>query len=98
MRYLWLAFAILVALIGAAVGRLLKLPQPAALTVIMVAMFLTLFPFMKRWMPKASFVSWVIAAVISTIVGWLLYFAVGEKAIAAHNYLIAGRFGKQMGS
>ena len=73
MRYLWLAFAILVALIGAAVGRLLKLPQLAALPVIMVPMFLALFPFMKRWMPKARFVSWVLVAVISTVVGWLLY-------------------------
>ena len=75
MRYLWLAFAVLVALIGAAVGRLLKLPQPAAQAVIMVPMFLALFPFMKRWMPKVRFVSWVLVAVISTVVGWLLYVA-----------------------
>jgi len=74
MPYLWLAFAILLALIGAAVGRLLKLPQPAALTVIMVPGFLALFPFMKRWMPRARFAYWVTAAAISTVVSWLLYF------------------------
>jgi predicted branched-subunit amino acid permease len=73
MRYLWLAFAILVAFIGAAVGRLLKLLPPAALTVIMVPMFLALFPFMKRWMPEATFAYWATAAAISTAVAWLLY-------------------------
>jgi len=75
MHYLWLAFAMVVAIIGAAVGRLLKLPQPAALIVIMVPMFLALFPFMKRWMPEARFASWALAAVISTVVGCLLFVA-----------------------
>jgi hypothetical protein len=74
MHYLWLAFAVLVGLIGAAVGHLLKLPSPAAQAVGMVPMFLALFPFMKRWMPKARFAYWVTAAAISTAVGWLLYF------------------------
>ncbi|MBC8028630.1 MAG: hypothetical protein H7Z16_00835 [Pyrinomonadaceae bacterium] len=45
MHYLWLAFPILVALIGAAVARLLKLPQPAAQTVATVPMFLAIFPY-----------------------------------------------------
>jgi len=75
MHYVWLAFPILVALIGAAVGRLLELQQPVVQVVIGVPMFLALFPFMKRWMPEGRFVSWVIAAVISTVIGWLLYFA-----------------------
>jgi len=75
MHYLWLAFPILVAFIGVAVGRLLKLQQPAVQIVIGVPMFLAIYPFMKRWMPEARFVSWIIAAVISTVVGWLLYFA-----------------------
>jgi hypothetical protein len=75
MHYLWLALPILVALISVAVARLLKLQQPAVQVVIGIPMFLALFPFMKRWMPKARFASWVLVAVISTVVGWLLYFA-----------------------
>lgn len=75
MHYLWLVLAILVGLIGVIVGRLLKLPSPAAEMVGMVPMFLALFPFMKRWMPKARFAYWVTAAAISSAVGWLLYLA-----------------------
>lgn len=74
MRYLWLALAILLLLIGLAVGRLLKLPQPVAQAVATVPSFLAMYPFAKRWMPKARFVYWVLAAAISTAVGWLLYF------------------------
>lgn len=75
MHYLRLAFPILVAFIGVAVARLLKLQQPAVQIVIGVPMFLALFPFMKRWMPEARFLAWVLVAVISTVVAWLLYFA-----------------------
>jgi hypothetical protein len=76
LRYLWLALAFLLLLIGCAVGRLLKLPPPAAQAVATVPFFLALFPFIKRWMPKAKFAYWVTAAAISTAVGWLLYLAV----------------------
>jgi hypothetical protein len=74
MRYLWLVLATLLLLIGFAVGRLLELSQPAAYTVAWVPSFLALFPFMKRWMPKVKFAYWVMAAAISTVVSWLLYF------------------------
>lgn len=74
MRYLWLVFAILLLVIGLAVGRLLKLPQPVAQIVSTVPFFLAMFPFMKRWMPKAKFAYWAMAAAISTVVSWLLYF------------------------
>lgn len=74
MRYLWLALAIALAFSGLAVARLLKLSQPAAYAVMWVPMFLALFPFMKPWMPKAKFSYWAMAAAISTVVSWLLYF------------------------
>lgn len=44
MHYLWLAFPILLAIVGVAVARLLKLQQPAVQVVIGVPMFLALFP------------------------------------------------------
>jgi hypothetical protein len=74
MRYLWLVFAILLLFIGMAVGRLLKLPQPLAQIVGTVPFFLAMFPFMKRWMPKAKFSYWLTAAAVATAVSWLLYF------------------------
>lgn len=77
MRYLWLLLALLAGLIGAAVGRLLKLQPPAVHVVIMVPMFLALFPFLKPLMPKARFVIWVLVAVGSTVVGWLIYVGFG---------------------
>ena len=72
-HYLWLAFALLVEVVGAVVGRLLKLSTFPAIIVIMVPGFLALFPFMKRRMPKATFGYWVFVAVISTVAGWLIY-------------------------
>lgn len=74
MRYLWLVFAISLLLIGIAVGRFLKLPPPMAYAVGTVPAFLATYPFMKRWMPKASFYYWLTAAAISTAAGCLLYF------------------------
>jgi ABC-type iron transport system FetAB permease component len=73
MRYLWLVLAILLLLIGFAVGRLFKLQQPTAYIVMWVPFFLATYPFMKRWMPKAKFYYWLTVAVISSAVWWLLY-------------------------
>ena len=73
MRYLWLAFAFLVAVIGVVVGRLLNLSQPTEVILGTALTFLALFPFVKRWMPKAKFALWALAAAISVVVAWLLY-------------------------
>lgn len=73
MQYFWLAFALLIAVIGVAVGRVLSFSPPATVTLTSVPAFLALFPFMRRWMPKARFGYWVTAAAISTAVAWLLY-------------------------
>lgn len=73
MRYLWLGLAIVAAVVGVVIGRVLNLSPPVTVTLAAVPAFLVLFPFMKPWMPKAKFAFWLIAAVISTAVAWLLY-------------------------
>lgn len=73
MRYLWLVFAISLLFIGIAVGRFFKLSPPVAYAAGTVPAFLATYPFMKRWMPKATFYYWLTAAVISTAVGWLVH-------------------------
>ena len=73
MRYVWLGLAFLVAVIGVFVGRLLRLSPPATVALAGIATSLAMFPFMKRWMPKTTFVLWTIATAIAAAVGWLLY-------------------------
>lgn len=73
MQYLWLALPIVVAIVGVLVGRALNLSEPVAVPLGSAGTFLALFPFMRRWMPKARFGYWVTAAAISTAVAWLLY-------------------------
>ena len=73
MRYVWLVLAFLVAVISVFVGRLLRLPPPATAALAGVATSLAMFPFMKRWMPKTTFVHWAIATAIAAVFGWLLY-------------------------
>jgi len=73
-RYLWLVFAILLLLIGIAVGRFFKLSPPVAYAVGTVPPFLAMYPFVKSWRPNASFAYWVTAAAIATGTGWLFYF------------------------
>lgn len=74
MKYRWLILEIVVIVVGVMASRALKLSTPVAMTVTLVPAFLVSFPFMKHWMPKASFAYWVTAAAISTAVGWLFYF------------------------
>jgi hypothetical protein len=74
MRYLWLVLAIALLVIGIVVGRFFKLSPPAAYAAGMVPPFLAMYPFIKHWMPKASFAYWVTAAAIATATGWLFYF------------------------
>ena len=73
MRYFWLALAFLVAVVGVFVGRGFSLSRPATAFLAGVATILALFPFMKRWMPKTTFVQHAIATAIGAVVAWLLY-------------------------
>lgn len=73
MRYVWLALALLVGVVGVLCGRLLGLSRDATATLAVVSTFLALFPFMKPWMPKMKFAYWALAAAISTAVAWLFY-------------------------
>lgn len=73
MRYVWLALAFLVAVIGVLVGRLLSLSPPTTVTLAAVSSSLVSFPFMRRWMPKVTFSLWAIATAIGAAVAWLLY-------------------------
>jgi hypothetical protein len=79
IKYHWLLIAIGAGAVGFMVARALGLSQIATVTMGSVPYFLTSFPFMKHWMPKASFLSWLTAAAISTLIAWLLYF--GGKAL-----------------
>lgn len=73
MRYVWLALAFLVAVVGVFVGRALSLSRPASATLTGFLTILAMFPFMKRWMPKTTFVNWAITTAIGAAVAWLLY-------------------------
>ena len=73
MRYLWLALALLVAIVGVLVGRLLGLSRDAMVTTAMALTFLTLFPFVKQFAPKLRFPVWVFADVIGAAVAWMLF-------------------------
>ena len=72
MRYLWLALAFLVGIASVLLGSFLGLSRDVTTTTAMALTFLMLFPFVKQFAPKLRFSVWVIAAVISTVVAWLL--------------------------
>ena len=78
MRYVWLALAFLVTVVGVLVGRLLGLSGEATVVLATVPMFLTLFPFLKPWMPKLSFAYWALTIAIGAAVSWLLFVAFGS--------------------
>lgn len=73
MKYRWLLIAIVVFAVGFMASRALDLSTPATVTVTLFPAFLASYPFMKHWMPKASFLYWVTAAALSTVAGWSLY-------------------------
>lgn len=75
MKYLWLVLAFLIVVVGVLAGRLLGLSLATTVTIAAVPAFLASFPFVKQRIPKVSFGLWLLAAVISTAVAWLLYFA-----------------------
>lgn len=77
IKYHWLLIAIAVGVAGILVGRALKLSQISALTLALVPANLASFPFMKHWMPKATFLYWVTVNAISTLMLWVLYFVFG---------------------
>ena len=76
MKYQWLLLEVVVLAVGFMVSRALNFSTPATMTLSVVPAFLVSYPFMKHWMPKATFAYWVTAAAISTAAGWLLYFGV----------------------
>jgi Na+-transporting NADH:ubiquinone oxidoreductase subunit NqrB len=55
--------------------RTLHLPESVALPLTTGVAMLALFPFMKRWLPKVTFVQWVIVVVVGALSTGLIYFA-----------------------
>jgi len=75
VRYIWLVLALLVAVMGVLVGRLLGLSLETTSILAAIPMFLMLFPFLKPWMPKLKFAHWALSIAIGGAVSWLLYLA-----------------------
>ena len=73
MRYIWLALAFLVAIIGILVGLRLGFSKETTSVLATVPVLLTLYPFLKRWMPKMKFLYWALTVAIGAVVSWLLF-------------------------
>jgi len=74
----FLALALIVEIIGLALGRFLGLSQFATIALSAVPAMLVAFPFMKRWMPKVTFKQWVFTVGLSWLVAWPFYVAVAK--------------------
>jgi hypothetical protein len=72
MRYLWIAVAFAVIVIGVLIGRVFKLSQPVTMTIALLPAFLCLW---KVLAPKSRFIVWVLAAVLGAACSWALMFA-----------------------
>jgi hypothetical protein len=81
MKYRWLLIEVVVVAVGLMAARALKLSYAVTVTITAVPAFLVSYPFMKHWMPKASFGYWITAATISTAAAWLLYLAFTRLSI-----------------
>ena len=73
-RYLWLLVVFSILVIGTLAGRVFGLSLPTTITLATVPAFLALFPFVKGGYPKVSFGFWLLAAVVSAVAGWAIYF------------------------
>ena len=73
MRYIWLALGFLVAIISVLVGLRLGFSRENTAILAIVAMSLTQYPFLKRWMPKMKFLYWAFTNAIGAAVFWLLF-------------------------
>ena len=71
----FVALALIVGIIGLALGRYFGLPQFATIALSAALAGLVAFPFMKRWMPKATFRQWVFTVGLSWLVAWMVYAA-----------------------
>jgi hypothetical protein len=63
----------MVAIISVLVGLRLGFSRENTFILATVAMSLTLFPFLKRWMPKMKFLYWALTVAIGAVVSWLLF-------------------------
>jgi hypothetical protein len=73
VRYIWLVLAFMVAIISVLVGLRLGFSRENTVILAIVATSLTLFPFLKRWMPKMKFLYWAFTVAIGAVVSWLLF-------------------------
>ncbi len=71
----FVALALIVGIIGLALGRYLGLSQFATIALSAAPTMLVAFPFMKRWMPKATFKQWVFTVGLCVVFAWLFYVA-----------------------
>jgi hypothetical protein len=75
-RYVWLVAAVVIAVMGVLVGKMLRLSYPTTITLAAVPAFLVLFPWVKYLNPKLRFGAWLLAAAVSTIAAWAIYLGV----------------------
>lgn len=74
----FVALALIVEIIGLALGRFLGLSQFATIALSSATAMLVAFPFTKRWMPKVTFKQWVFTVALSWLVAWPFYVALAR--------------------
>jgi hypothetical protein len=74
IKYHWLLFAIAVMAVGFMVSRKLGLSEAGRFIVTVIPANLASFPFIKHWMPKATFLYWVTVQALTALFAWLGYF------------------------
>jgi hypothetical protein len=74
IKYHWLLLPIAVMAVGFMVSRKLGLSEAGRFIVTVIPTNLAAFPFMKHWMPKATFFYWVTVQAITALVAWCVYF------------------------
>ena len=74
----FLALALIVEIIGLALGRFLGFPVFTTIALSSAPAMLVAFPFTKRWMPKVTFKQWVFTVGLCWLVAWPFYVAVAK--------------------
>lgn len=71
----FIVLALIVNAVGVTLGYFLGLSDFWSAVLGLAPAMLVAFPFMKRWMPKATFKQWVLTVGLCVIFAWLFYLA-----------------------